>query len=130
MAQYASYSGYGSSGGGGGGGVPSVNGITGAVVILPGSGSSVTTIGNDIIVGNTRQYIVQKYTLTPTDIAAKSVTLSQAPTTANLTRLTVINGPEQDYGPDFVVSGTTLSWSGLFLDGVLVSGDKLIVSYN
>lgn len=75
-------------------------------------------------------YNVQKYTLNGTDISNKFVTLSTTPTTANLTCLTVIGGIEQDYSVDFTVSGTQLSWSGLGLDGVLVSGDKLVVTYN
>jgi hypothetical protein len=74
-------------------------------------------------------YAVDLFTLSPTDITNKFVTLSSAPSPASKTILTVIGGPIQDYGTDFTVSGSTLSWSGLFLDGVLVSGDKLIVQF-
>jgi len=74
-------------------------------------------------------YIVNEFTLSPTDIANKFVTLSSAPAHPTLTVLTVIGGPMQDYGPDFIVSGSTLSWSGLTLDGVLVAGDILIVQF-
>lgn len=75
-------------------------------------------------------YMVNVFTLTPTDITNGFVVLSQAPTTPADTALTVIDGPMQDYGTDFTVSGSHLSWSGLFLDGVLVSGDQLIVQFN
>jgi hypothetical protein len=70
------------------------------------------------------------YTLTPTDITNKYITLPSAPLTANLTLMTVIGGPMQSYGPDYAVSGSQLGWSGLFLDGVLVSGDILVVEFN
>lgn len=75
-------------------------------------------------------YNVQKFTLTPTDITNKTVTLTQTPTVLALTRLIVITGLEQDYGTDFTVSGTTLSWNGLGLESLLESGDKLVIVYN
>ena len=71
----------------------------------------------------------EKFTLSGTDITNKYVTLASTPGTPLLTRLVVITGPEQDYGTDFTVIADQLSWSGLFLDGVLVAGDKLIITY-
>jgi hypothetical protein len=76
------------------------------------------------------EYKVEKITLSPAQITAKAVTLAETPTSATLTRLVPIGGVEQDYGTDFTVTGTTLSWSSLALDGVLVSGDELIIAYN
>lgn len=75
-------------------------------------------------------YNVFLYTLTPTDISNKYITLPAVPATTGLTQLTVIGGPLQSYGTDFIVSGMQLNWSSLFLDGVLTSGDKLVVTYN
>jgi len=79
---------------------------------------------------STTDYKVDKITLNSGQIAAKSVTLTSAPTTVTLTRLVPIGGIEADYGVDFQVSGSTLSWNGLGLDGILASGDKLVVVYN
>lgn len=73
---------------------------------------------------------VDKVTLSGTDISNGFITLSGTPTTPADVILNVIGGLSQDYGVDFTVSGATLSWSGLALDGVLVSGDKLIVQFN
>lgn len=78
---------------------------------------------------NDKLYHVEKFTLNAGHITAKEVTLAAAPTTPTLTRLVVIGGVEQDYSTDFTVSGTALSWNALALDGVLLSGDKLIVIY-
>jgi hypothetical protein len=75
-------------------------------------------------------YNVNLFTLSAGDIAAKSVTLSAIPTTPGKTILSVIDGDQQDYGIDFSVSGTTLSWASLGLDGVLVEGDKLVIQFN
>ena len=76
-------------------------------------------------------YYVNEFVLTSTDISNKYVTLSQMPDTPDKTILTVIGGPMQYYGNDYVVlSGGQLNWSGLFLDGVLASGDILIVQFN
>ena len=75
-------------------------------------------------------YVVEKFTLNSTDISTKYVTLANAPITPSLTILSVIGGVEQEYSVDFTVTGSQLSWNGTFLDGVLVSGDKLTVQHN
>ena len=74
--------------------------------------------------------LVSIYTLTPTDISNKYVTLPAAPTVPSLVLLNVIGGPMQQYGPDYIVTGAQLGWSGLFLDSVLAFGDVLIVQSN
>jgi hypothetical protein len=120
-------------GGGSGSGVSSVNGATGAVDILAGSGITVTTVGDDITIssaGGGTGIIVQLFTLTPLDIANGYVTLSSAPTSQMSTILLVTSGPNQFYGSDFIINdGDHLSWAGLGLDGILASGDTLTVSY-
>ena len=98
----------------------------------------VTSVGNNTSIANgaitnamlATSYNVDLFTLSGTDITNKFVTLSSAPDIAVDTILTVIDGPMQSYGSDFTVSGSQLSWSGLFLDGVLVSGDMLVVQFN
>jgi hypothetical protein len=114
------------------GGVSSLNSLTGALSILAGTGISVTPSGANITIATTGvgAYGVNLFTLSPTDITNKFVTLSGAPDNAGDTILTVVGGPMQSYGTDFVVSGAQLGWSGLFLDGVLTSGDMLVVQYN
>ena len=67
------------------------------------------------------------YPLSPTDITNKYVTLNRVPNNPAATILQVVGGIAQGYGPDFIVSGNQLSWSGLFLDGVLTAGDQLLV---
>ncbi len=74
---------------------------------------------------------VELITLLAGDITNKYVVLASAPTTPSLTRLTVVGGPEQSYATDFqILLSNHLDWNGLFLDGVLTTGDKLIISYN
>jgi hypothetical protein len=86
------------------------------------------TFNGDVI--GISEYKVEKFTLDAGNISSKSVTLSETPTDLVLTRLVPIGGVEQDYGDDFTVTGTTLSWASLGLDGVLASGDEIIVAYN
>lgn len=64
------------------------------------------------------------YTVTGADVTAGSIGLVITPVNPTLTRLTV-GGIRHEYGTDFIVSGSTLSWSGLGLDGIIESGDKL-----
>lgn len=73
---------------------------------------------------------VEYYTLDLAAVTAKSVTLANAPLTANQVMLDVISGGPQVYSEDFTISGSLLSWSGLALDGILSVGDKLRVSYS
>lgn len=73
---------------------------------------------------------VNRFTLTPTDITNKFVTLTKAPAVPSDTILSVVGGCDQDYSSDFTISGSVLSWTGLGLDGILSSGDKLIVLIN
>jgi hypothetical protein len=78
-------------------------------------------------------YLVDEFTLTPTNISNGFVTLSSAPAIPADTILTVIGGPMQSYGIDYTVSGAQLSFiNSLAFGGIsaLVSGDKLVIQYN
>ena len=88
---------------------------------------NITLDGTDL--GQTLYKPEAVITLTGTDITNKNVTLTEAPTTPAKTRVTV-GGVEQTYGDDFTVSGTTLNWNGLGMDGLVETGDKLIITYN
>ena len=63
-------------------------------------------------------------TLVSGDIGAGSIDIVVTPSDPTLTRLTV-GGVRHTYGVDFTVSGSTLTWSGLGLDGILEAGDIL-----
>lgn len=72
---------------------------------------------------------VEFRTISAGEDAAKQLTLAAAPGTPSKTRLFIKTLYEAYYGDDFVVTGTTLDWSGLGLDGVLVAGMKIRVTY-
>ncbi len=74
--------------------------------------------------------VVELRTITAPEAAAKQIVLAATPTTANYTRLSIAGAPDQFYGDDFVVTGNVLSWSGLGLDGILDTGDRLTIEYN
>lgn len=73
-------------------------------------------------------------TVSAGDITNKYIVLTDAPTDKNRTRLILIGGVPQEYGPDFIVTtddaGKRLSWDGLALETLLANGDKLLISYN
>lgn len=73
---------------------------------------------------------IEIFTLSGTDISNKYVTLAGTPTTPGKTQLDVIGGIRQAYTVDFTSSGTQLSWSSLGLDGILSTGDILVVQYD
>jgi hypothetical protein len=68
-------------------------------------------------------------TITGPEATAKQLTLVETPSMANETALDFIGVGPQFYGIDYTVSGTTLSWSGLSLDGLLLAGDRVRINY-
>lgn len=85
-----------------------------------------TYVANQVAGSN----VVEYFDLDAGEIAAKEVTLSNTPAIPQYVMLDVIGGGPQVYLEDFSVTGTTLSWDGLGLDGILGSGDKLRISYS
>lgn len=77
----------------------------------------------------TGAWSVEYRTLTAGEITAKSLTLAGSPASPSGTLLDLIGSCAQIYSVDFTVSGSTLSWSGLGLDGVLGAGDVLRIVY-
>jgi hypothetical protein len=118
----------------GGSAVSTLNGLTGALTIVAGSGITVTPSGSNITITatNTGSQRVDLFTLNSTNITNKFITLSGTPATPNETILLVAQAPNMFYGVDFTVSGNQLSWSGLALDGILSSSpaDNLTVTYS
>ena len=79
--------------------------------------------------GGGDSFKVEFRTITAPEATAKALTLVVAPLTPAEVSLSAIGGGDQFYGDDYTVSGSTLSWSGLGLDGVLASGDKVVIKY-
>lgn len=86
------------------------------------------TNGTPIPMSPTGTQNVEYRTLSGGEAAAESLTLTATPVSASKVMVDVIGGTAQEYSVDFTVSGTTLSWAGLGLAG-LVAGDKLRINY-
>jgi len=88
-------------------------------------------IGEKLSNSTQQKVIVEEFTLDSTAIVTtKLVTLSQTPINDEDVKLLVYEGIAQDEGVDYIITGTTLSWNGTPLDGLLEVGDKLQVSYS
>lgn len=74
--------------------------------------------------------IIDYYTVSSGNVTSKSVTLSQTPVSAAAVGLDIVGGTTQYYGVDYEVTGTTLSWNGLGLDGLIEENDKLRAIYS
>ena len=79
--------------------------------------------------GKVEQKKVEVRTLIAGEITAKQITLASTPKQALAVEFSPKGGCEQVYGDDFTVSGAILTWNGLGLDGILIAGDKVVVSY-
>lgn len=73
--------------------------------------------------------IVEYFTLNNAQFTNKEVVLSQNPLQDNQVILDIVGGVPQNYGTDFQVSGTTLTWNGLDLDVTLCEGSIIRVIY-
>lgn len=73
---------------------------------------------------------VEYRTITSGEAGTKSLTLSMTPTSPTQVVFGVGGGGTQIYGTDFTVTGTTLSWSGTALDGILTTGDQVVIQYD
>lgn len=105
--------------------LPSADGSSGQVLTTNGSGtlswSSVATGSN---------LSAEQRTITALEETNKSLTLAQAPLVPNAVILQIQGAPTQIYGLDYTVSGTTLSWNGLGLDGLLQENDEVSIIYS
>ena len=72
-------------------------------------------------------YIVENRTVSFAEETAKSLTLTATPTNTNEVIIQIVDGVNLRNGTDYSISGTTMSWSGLGLDGILAAGDELTI---
>jgi hypothetical protein len=73
---------------------------------------------------------VELRTISAPEDAAKQLTLTSTPLDGAKVILAIQGAPSQINGLDFSVTGTTLSWSGLGLDGILAAGDEIYIQYS
>lgn len=82
---------------------------------------------------NTGLPVVARYveyrTLSGGEITAKQLTLANTPVDLSIVQLDVVGGGPQQLNVDYSVSTNIVSWSGLGLDGVLLAGNVLRISY-
>lgn len=116
-----------------GGGVTSLNGQTGALTLVAGTGITITPGAGTLTVaatgGGSTTVKIEMRTISAPEAAAKALTLVQTPANAGEISLDVVSGCSQFYGTDYTVSGSTLSWTGLGLDGLLAAGDRIVITY-
>lgn len=74
------------------------------------------------------------YTVTGTDITNGGFTLSYTPNNPQRILIEAVSGCRQFYGLDYVVGSPNaanfVSWAGLGLSALLISGDKLLITYS
>lgn len=86
-----------------------------------------------VLVGNFNNRQVETFSLSASDISNKYVVLASVPANASRVAIKVRNAVGQYYGLDFQMDGANadrLTWSGLGLDGVLIEGDQITVTYD
>lgn len=72
---------------------------------------------------------IETRTITAPEDAAMALTLVGTPLTPAEVVLEVGSAPTQIYADDYSVTGTTLSWAALGLDGILAAGDRVRIIY-
>lgn len=77
----------------------------------------------------TGTFQVEYRILTAPEVAAKQLTLAFTPNTPAKVLLDIVGGTTQIYTTDYIVSGSTMDWTGLGLDGVVTAGDTFRIVY-
>jgi hypothetical protein len=75
-------------------------------------------------------FVHETITLQSTDIDNKGFTLTNTPYTPGLTMLVPEGGLTATQGTDYSISGNTVSWDGLGLDGLMAAGEVIQVWYD
>lgn len=97
---------------------------------VPGIVSAVDPLTGKVTFSSPPPVVTQDtFTLTASEIAAGEVMLSRFPDDATSVSMNV-NGSPKVNGVDFYVLDQTLYWLGGPLDGVLVAGDELEITYD
>lgn len=86
------------------------------------------SVHNLIVPGQTF-FAEAAYTITPTDISNKYITLTYSPTVPAQVSFLMQNNPVKLFSVDFTVSGNQVQWTGLGLDGLILAGDVVVVQY-
>jgi len=112
--------------------------VSGSNIILgpdwiPQLGQSVyafyITAGLPAIPTVTGTYRCEHYVLQAADITAKQISLALVPSSPNEVSVDLQGGGLAWPGDDFTVSSNVLSWNGLGLDGLVIAGDKMRITY-
>ncbi len=74
--------------------------------------------------------IVESFTITPTDIINKYITLSNTPIDISNVIIFIEDGLKGHYNTDYnIINNNQINWNGYSWDGLLASGDTLTVLY-
>lgn len=103
--------------------------LPGEPLLTPGGGRLLQLRADGRVEAAAIPYRTDRYTVTPAMLAARRVSLSDAPADPLAVELCVHHGIEQKPGVDFSISGAELSWDGLALELLLESGDSFSVRY-
>lgn len=87
------------------------------------------TLDSIVISGLSNPLRSQVVTLTAQMILDKEFTIVETLQAGQAILLIPKNGPAQVKNLDYTVSGQTISWNGLGLDGILEENDILVVYY-
>lgn len=104
------------------------------LVLPPDDGTAnqlLTTDGSGNLSWSTNGSLeIETRTISSGENTAKQLTLAFTPSSPTKVLLSIAGAPTQYYGLDYTVSGNILSWSTLALDGILTTGDNVIIEYN
>lgn len=92
-------------------------------------GDGVTQGGISIGASSVSDKVIDKITLTQSDIDNKQITLSKIPAVTDFVIVTPVGGVQQIYGEDFITIGNVVLWEGLTLENKLEVDDILLVQY-
>ena len=99
------------------------------VQVKVGGGLTLDSNGLSIDPTTINAYKMEQHTLSGGEITAKAFQLTAVPSDSSQVSLTVLGGVLQTYAVDYSVTDTTVGWTGLGLDGWVLAGETVQLSY-
>jgi hypothetical protein len=99
----------------------------------PSSATTMSWVQTAITNATANSDVVETFTLSASNITNKYVQLANVPKTASQVVLLIKNAPNQFYGIDYQMDGSTpnrLTWASMGIDGIIEAGDNITVMYN
>jgi len=82
------------------------------------------------VAGNSHYHVTETITLSSAQIASKAIDLANTPDGTSQVEMFIRGAGSQVYGQDFILSGSSIVWTGYAIDDVIEENDIVEIRYS